>query len=113
MLPGDGIGLGVIDATLPLLERLQANCGFELRMKRWKAGALHYRDTGDALPEETYAASRDADAILFGAMGWPAVRYPDGTEIAPQVDLRVRLGLYAGVRPARAIVGVPALLSNL
>jgi len=34
-------------------------------------------------------ACEKADAILFGAMGWPDIRYPDGTEIAPQLDLRV------------------------
>ena len=44
--------------------------------------------------------------ILFGAMGLPDVRYPDGTEIAPQLDIRVNLDLYAGVRPIRAIPGL-------
>ena len=45
-------------------------------------------------------------------MGWPEIRYPDGTEIAPQLDLRVRLELYAGVRPARAIPGIPLPLAD-
>ena len=45
-------------------------------------------------------------------MGWPAIRYPDGTEIAPQLDLRVALELYAGVRPARAIPGIPLPLAD-
>jgi 3-isopropylmalate dehydrogenase len=40
-------------------------------------------------------------------MGLPDVRYPDGTEIAPQLDLRRNLDLYAGVRPIRAIPGIP------
>ena len=40
-------------------------------------------------PTRRLAAARGADAILFGAMGWPEIRYPDGTEIAPQLDLRV------------------------
>jgi 3-isopropylmalate dehydrogenase len=50
--------------------------------------------------------------VLFGAMGWPEVRYPDGTEIAPQLDLRFRMELYAGVRPIRAIPGVPTALRS-
>ena len=45
-------------------------------------------------------------------MGWPEIRYPDGTEIAPQLDLRVELELYAGVRPARAIPGIPLPLAD-
>jgi len=45
-------------------------------------------------------------------MGWPKIRYPDGTEIAPQLDLREKLGLYAGVRPVRSIPGVPSPLAD-
>ena len=110
VLPGDGIGVEVIDATLPVLEKAQK--GFALRLQKHPAGALHYQRTGEALPEASFEAARSADAILFGAMGWPRVRYPDGTEIAPQLDLRFRLELYAGVRPARAIPGVPAPLAD-
>jgi 3-isopropylmalate dehydrogenase len=45
-------------------------------------------------------------AIFLGACGLPQVRYPDGTEIAPQVELRFIFDLYAGMRPARLIPGV-------
>ena len=110
MLPGDGIGVEVIDATLPVLEK--AAKGFSLRFETHPAGAQHYKKTGIALPEATFEAARNADAILFGAMGWPEIRYPDGTEIAPQLDLRFRLELYAGVRPARAIPGIPLPLAD-
>ena len=110
VLPGDGIGAEVIDATLPVLEK--AAKGFSLEFRHYPAGAQHYRKTGEALPEDTFAAAKAADAILFGAMGWPEIRYPDGTEIAPQLDLRFRLELYAGVRPARAIPGIPLPLAD-
>jgi 3-isopropylmalate dehydrogenase len=110
VLPGDGIGIEVIEATLPLLEKVQR--GFRLELESYPAGAHHYKQTGEALPEATFDAAKKADAILFGAMGWPDIRYPDGTEIAPQLDLRVRLDLYAGVRPARAIPGVPLPLGD-
>ena len=112
VLPGDGIGPEVIDATLPLLDRVAHDAGFTLGFTSHPAGALHYKATGEALPAATFAGARAADAILFGAMGWPAIRKPDGTEIAPQLDLRVGLALYAGVRPARALPGVPLPLSD-
>jgi 3-isopropylmalate dehydrogenase len=112
VLPGDGIGPEVIDATLPLLERLAHGASFGFDFSSHPGGALHYKATGDALPEATFAAAERADAILFGAMGWPEIRYADGTEIAPQLDLRVRLDLYAGVRPARAIPGVALPLAD-
>ncbi len=112
VLPGDGIGVEVIDAALLTLDQVQRNAGFELRFVTYPAGAMHFKATGDALPPETLAAASAADAILFGAMGWPEIRYADGTEIAPQLDLRVELELYAGVRPARAIPGVPLPLAD-
>ena len=112
VLPGDGIGVDVIDATLPLLDKLQHGAPFAFRFQSHPGGAQHYRKTGEALPDPTLAAAREADAILFGAMGWPEIRYPDGTEIAPQLDLRVALELYAGVRPARAIPGIRLPLAD-
>jgi 3-isopropylmalate dehydrogenase len=112
VLPGDGIGNDVIDATVPLLERAASRCGVSLRFAAHPAGAHHYAATGVALPEATVDACRAADAILFGAMGWPEIRYPDGTEIAPQLDLRVKLELYAGVRPVRPIPGIPLPLAD-
>ena len=112
VLPGDGIGVDVIDATLPILEKVQKASGFDLRFETHPAGAQHFKQSGEALPEATLAAARDAHAILFGAMGWPEIRYADGTEIAPQLDLRVELDLYAGVRPARALPGIALPLAD-
>lgn len=63
------------------------------------------------MSEETFRRAAAADAILLGAMGWPGIRAEDGTELAPQLELRARLDLYAGVRPVRAIPGVPVALA--
>jgi 3-isopropylmalate dehydrogenase len=112
VLPGDGIGPEVIDAAVPLVEQLARSAPFAFRFRSYTGGAQHFRATGDALPAATLEGARGADAILFGAMGWPEIRYPDGTEIAPQLDLRVLLELYAGVRPARAIPGIALPLAD-
>ncbi len=112
-LPGDGIGIEVMRACLATLEALQQRVGgFRLRYEEHPGGAQHYADTGVAFPDASMRASTEADAILFGAMGLPHVRYPDGTEIAPQLDLRDVLELYAGVRPIRAIPGAPLPLAD-
>src|SRR5215472_7647072 len=101
VLPGDGIGPEVISPCVDLLNAVSGKVGgFSLQMCELRAGAHEYQRSGEALPEETLEACRAADAILLGAMGWPEIRYPDGTEIAPQLDLRTELGLFAGVRPA-------------
>jgi len=112
VLPGDGIGIEVTDAALEVLDRVAARAGLALRWNRLPGGALHYRDTGTALTDAAMRECENADAILFGAMGMPDIRYPDGTEIAPQLDIRVQLELYAGVRPIRTIPGLPGPLRD-
>ena len=112
VMAGDGIGPEVTDVTVALLERLAKRHGLGLATERLAAGAFVYRETGSAMSEETFRRAEAADAILLGAMGWPGIRASDGTELAPQLDLRMRLGLYAGVRPIRAIPGVPTALAD-
>lgn len=113
VLPGDGIGLEVIAPSVELMHAAAAQVGgFALACTDLPAGAQHFVKTGEALPTETLDACRAADAIFLGAMGWPEVRYPNGTEIAPQLDLRKALGLFAGVRPARTLPGIGPILAD-
>ncbi len=113
VLPGDGIGPEIMDACLRVLDALLGdNPAFGLSYVHCQGGAQHYADTGVALPDATLRACEDADAILFGSMGLPHIRYPDGTEINPQVVMRKDYDLYAGVRPIRLIPGVPSVLAD-
>jgi 3-isopropylmalate dehydrogenase len=106
VFPGDGIGREVMAPCLVLLEAVVSRAGeFRLRLETHEAGAGAYRDTGVALSEKALSAADGADAILLGAMGLPDVRYPNGTEVVPQIELRERFQLYAGVRPIRALPG--------
>ena len=50
--------------------------------------------------------------FCLAAMGLPHVRGADGTEIIPQLDLRFRFDLYAGVRPIRTFKGLPTPLAH-
>ena len=110
---GDGIGHEITEPCLGLIERaLKRTGGVAITPVRLAAGAQTYRDAGVALPAASLGEARKADAILLAAMGDPAIRYPDGTEIMPQVDLRMELGLYAGVRPVRSIPGVSGPLAD-
>jgi len=109
VLAGDGIGPEVMTPALEVLRQVEATTpNLKFRFTEAPAGAGHYRDTGKSMPESTIKLCRDADAILLGACGLPEVRYPDGTEIMPQVELRFIFDLYAGVRPARLVPGVPS-----
>ena len=109
VLPGDGIGPEVMAPALEVLRKVEATTpGLKFKFTEAEAGAGHYPDTGKPMQETTVKLCRDADAILLGACGLPEVRYPDGTEIMPQVELRFIFDLYAGVRPARLVPGVPS-----
>ena len=113
ILPGDGIGPEVMAPCLEVMAAAEAKVGgFSLDSKDHAAGAGHYRDTGQSLPAATLEACRASDAILLAAMGLPHIRYPDGTEIAPQIELRMQLGLYAGVRPVKSLPGLPPVLAD-
>jgi 3-isopropylmalate dehydrogenase len=108
VLAGDGIGPEVMAPALEVLKKIEATAKVKFRFTEAPAGANNYRETGKSMPESTVRLCDEADAILLGACGLPSVRYPDNTEIMPQVELRFLFDLYAGVRPARLIPGVPS-----
>jgi 3-isopropylmalate dehydrogenase len=108
VLAGDGIGPEVMAPALEILRKVEAKSGLNFRFTDAPAGANHYKETGKSMPDSTIRLCEEADAILLGACGLPSVRYPDNTEIMPQVELRFHFDLYAGVRPARLIPGVPS-----
>jgi 3-isopropylmalate dehydrogenase len=112
VMPGEGIGLEVMQAATAVLEAVEQRFGIAFRCETIPGGAHHYQETGGILPPDGLDRAGKADAILFGAMGWPDIRFPDGTEIAPQLDMRFAFELYAGVRPIRAIPGVPTALAD-
>ena len=113
VLPGDGIGIEVMDAGLAALGALsKLTPGLAFEWRNIEGGAQHYLDTGIAFADESMRALEDCDAILFGAMGLPEVRLPNGTEIAPQLDIRERFELFAGVRPIRIMPNTPTVLAD-
>jgi 3-isopropylmalate dehydrogenase len=101
VLPGDGIGSEVMDETLRVLDKAQD--GFRLQYETFSVGAGEYLRNGDPLPGATLERIKEFDAILLGAMGLPDVRYPDGTEMTPQIEIREKLDLYQGVRPIQLL----------
>lgn len=108
VLAGDGIGPEVMAPALEVLRKIEAKSGLRFGFTEAPAGANNYLATGKSMPDSTIKLCEEADAILLGACGLPSVRYPDNTEIAPQIELRFIFDLYAGVRPARLIPGVPS-----
>jgi 3-isopropylmalate dehydrogenase len=99
VLPGDGIGPEIIAQARRILLHLK----MPLEMQEAAVGGAGYEASGDPLPAKTLQLAKEADAVLFGAVGDP--RY-DGLERSKRPEqailgLRKELGLFANLRPAR------------
>jgi isocitrate/isopropylmalate dehydrogenase len=98
VLPGDGIGREIVAEAKKVLRCL----ALPLEMQEAPVGGAGYEAAGDPLPEPTLGLARDADAILFGAIGGP--RYDalprDKRPERGLLRLRKELGLFANLRPA-------------
>ncbi len=113
VLPGDGIGHEVTPICISLLNKvMQQVGGFSLDFESFSAGAVHYKKTGISLPDEALQHAFNSDATLLACMGMPDIRYPDGREIAPQLELREKMDLFAGVRPVKTMPGLPLPLTS-
>jgi 3-isopropylmalate dehydrogenase len=108
VLPGDGIGPEVSSEAVKCLALLSDHCGLDFTFEEHDFGGAAIDAHGVPLPDATLAACQDADAILLGAVGGPrwdkSVERPE----AGLLKLRMTLGLFANLRPARVIAGLEA-----
>ena len=95
VVPGDGIGREVIPAALEVLR----TTGLPFEFVPAEAGWECFQRHGASLPDETLAAARAADAVLFGAVSSPS--HSVAGYRSPIVGLRRALDLYANIRPVR------------
>ncbi len=106
VLPGDGIGPEI---TRSALEVLNAVAGERLEYEQHPFGGAAIDAHGTGLPDETFEACRDADAVLLAAVGGPKWDTTDPSRPRPEqglLALRRGLGLFANLRPVRPL---PAL----
>jgi isocitrate dehydrogenase (NAD+) len=96
LIPGDGIGPEVTDATLEVLEAV----GAPFRWETCKAGMTGVAECGDPLPPETLASIRRTRIALKGPLTTPI----GGGFRSSNVRLREEFQLYANLRPARTLV---------
>jgi len=101
VIPGDGIGREVTEATMLVLERMRLPFKYEY----YEAGDEIEKKYGKALPEDTLEGCKSSDAVLFGAAG----------ETAADVIIKLRqeLKTFANVRPAKSIRGIKCLYQDL
>jgi len=103
IIPGDGIGNDVIQATQIVLDTIQEVAGsFELEFRPMDTGERAVAKYGDPFPPETVEGIKKTDAVLFGAAGNPYTH-------KILMGFRVGFNLYANVRPIKALPGSGAL----
>jgi isocitrate dehydrogenase (NAD+) len=96
LIPGDGIGPEVTEATLEVLEAV----GAPFRWETCKAGMAGVAESGDPLPPETLASIRRTRLALKGPLTTPV----GGGYRSSNVRLREEFQLYANLRPARTLI---------
>ena len=113
-LGGDGTGPEVLGHALAVLEAVQKWSGIAFEVESIPCGGQYYLEHGRDWPEGSEERCRVADVILLGAVGWPA---PDGSGPvtmsngkmagwSPVIGNRIRLDLYANIRPVKLYPGV-------
>jgi 3-isopropylmalate dehydrogenase len=104
IVPGDGIGQEVTAVGKKVLEAIAAKFNHEFTYDDALIGHEAIEATGNALPDETLVKMKNADAVLFGAVGHPKYDNDPSAKVRPEqglLKMRKELGLYANIRPIR------------
>ena len=113
VIPGDGIGREVMPEGLRALQAASRRFGFGLDLHpiEW-ASCDWYQQHGEMMPADWKAQLQGMDAILFGAVGWPAT-VPDHVSLwGSLLKFRREFDQYVNLRPARLFEGVPCPLAG-
>lgn len=100
-LPGDGVGPEVSAAAVEVLHEIGRQFGHQFQIDEQLIGGAAIDATGQALPEASLEAARQADAVLLGAVGGPKWSDPQA-KVRPEqglLALRAALQVYANLRP--------------
>ncbi len=111
LLPGDGIGVEIVDAARQVLAHASKIWGLDLGFSTALIGGAAIDAESDPLPPATLAACREADAVLLGAVGGPKWSDPSAP-IRPEqglLKLRGEFDLFANLRPVQVF---PALADH-
>lgn len=104
ILPGDGIGKEVTACGKKVLEQIAECFGHQFSFDYATIGHEAIEATGDPLPAESLEKMKNADAVLFGAVGHPKYDNDPTAKVRPEqglLKMRKELGLYANLRPIK------------
>ncbi|MBU6259995.1 MAG: tartrate dehydrogenase [Burkholderiales bacterium] len=107
VIAGDGIGQEVMPPALAMLEAVAGRHGIELQVDEFDfANCAYYARHGQMMPDDWKDRIGGHDAILFGAVGWPAT-VPDHVSLwGSLLKFRREFDQYVNLRPARLMPGI-------
>jgi len=106
LIPGDGIGRDMTAAAWSVLQKAAGKHGFGLKGTEFPWSCAFYKETGTMMPANGIEILRGFDAILLGAVGWPA-EVPDSVSLhGLLLPIRKSFVQYANIRPHRLLPGV-------
>ena len=108
VLPGDGIGIEIVDVTLRVVKALDAALGIGCDYVMGSIGFEALRATGTTLPSDILQAAQAADGIILGPVQHNDYPPPEEGGLNPSGELRKRLDLFANIRPAASRPGLEA-----
>jgi len=113
VIPGDGIGKEVMPEGVRVLEAAAKRFGFEVQQDWFDFSSYdYYEKHGRMLPEDWKERIGGHDALLFGAVGWPA-KMPDHVSLwGSLLQFRREFDQYVNLRPVRLMPGVPCPLAG-
>jgi len=114
VIAGDGIGKEVMPEGLRVLNVVSELFDIEFELEHHDFACVdYYQKHGQMMPDDWKSRLQNCDAILFGAVGWPAV-VPDHVSLWQSLLLfRREFDQYVNMRPARAMPGVQSPLANV
>jgi 3-isopropylmalate dehydrogenase len=113
ILQGDDIGLEVVPETIKVIRAAAQKCGLEIEWHPTLIGRKAYEELGYTLPPGTLEKLDTLDGWVLGPIGHQA--YPKNTPnaINPHPILRKHYDLFANIRPAKSLPGLPALYKDV
>jgi tartrate dehydrogenase/decarboxylase / D-malate dehydrogenase len=111
LIPGDGIGLGVVPEGVRVLKELAGRHHFSMEFTEFPYSCGYYQEQGVMMPADGLERLRPFDAILLGAVGSPGV--PDHVSLwGLLIPIRRSFDQYVNMRPVRLLPGIASPLAG-
>ncbi|MBJ6138869.1 tartrate dehydrogenase [Marinobacter litoralis] len=112
VIPGDGVGVEVTEATLKVLLAAAEKFGFNLAPTQYEWGCEYYVEHGEMMPADGLSQLKKSDAIYLGAVGWPEKVCDSVSLHGLLLPIRKQFDQFVNMRPHRLLTGTSGPLKK-